>query len=1203
MANAKIRFNRATRGDFWVGRAGPTPAAPPIAEFIGSPLTGTVPMAITMTNQSTGSITTYSWVVRRSGSITHTSSSVNPSFAITVEGTYDFELTVTGAGGSDVRTRTSYLVASGSVLPGNEFTSFTLTAPTSATHPYALAHTFKQGDLPAGESLAGIQTTVKSTWADGSAKIAILAGTAALTANTPATIDLMTGSAPSGSALTTTELKATGITASIAAGAFGTVSWATTDWDAPFQTWVSGPVMSSWIYRRQVGSDAHLVAWLEVRLWASGAVEVLPWVENGYLNVAGPTNKSATYVFTLGGTQRFNAAIDLPNHTRAPLLTGAALSWWLGTDPAVRPQHNAAYMQETELVPKYFATVSPSATVVTTLPSTFTPLQQGSYPSSMGSAGYDASIGLLPEWDVLYLTSTATSVWSAIQRNAYSAGRYGVHHRDETTNRPARFSSYPTTLFGDGFGVESIGSSATGTYTPNATGTTPASYGVTHHPSMGFMAYLVTGRWYHMETVQFLATANYFKSSSVPRQSGNGVIQTWSANATRGAAWSLRTLGQAACITPDSDTPLRTEFLASFAANINSHFTQYVGDAQGAFGWMQPYTNYTAPVYQNAGGSSTSTQIHLPGGTSSNNDEYSVVFSNGGRWTITIGGETRNVVDWDGPAFMATVSPAFTVPTAGQPSELHSNHWFEAAWMQDFYTAALGYTKCLGLALDSTTLSHFDDFFEWKARSVVGRFGGTAAGEYLYRDAASYSMAIARSESWTGWYNSWGDIWTDTRLYNVYGNGLKELGDGTLRGTVSITSFWGNLLPALAYAVRHAAPGASAARELMMSASNYSTLVAEANIDPVWGVAPLVDPTALPAWLSGQPLLGWIELPNTRMSDQPGHNLGATSGKQNAWVGWHIDERTGEIYSVGQGGHDDYWGNEVERLDLRAGVPAWTQILASSNTSTVDFNSDYGTDDRPKSIHGYHTAIFHRGLNRALRMPGGAKSTSGNPIQTITAFNLTTGQWDGAASWSSLVAPETIGGNNGSWAKHPVTEAVYGWLYNARIVRWNPGVPGTYTTLVTNPSNPAASATASAIDPTRGTGAAGEMFMLGGGSGGVMCRAFDIGTNAIRTITLTGTDISGVAEGCSLMYVAALDQYFAVLWGTGGSRVFKITPNGTSSWPCEAVVTTGGSGIPTTESNGSQWPYTKALYSPVHGCIAYGPKWGANLWVLPIHAV
>ena len=36
-----------------------------------------------------------------------------------------------------------------------------------------------------------------------------------------------------------------------------------------------------------------------------------------------------------------------------------------------------------------------------------------------------------------------STTWAALQRNAYSAGRYGIHFRDETTNRPLRFSSHP----------------------------------------------------------------------------------------------------------------------------------------------------------------------------------------------------------------------------------------------------------------------------------------------------------------------------------------------------------------------------------------------------------------------------------------------------------------------------------------------------------------------------------------------------------------------------------------------------------------------------------------------------------------------------------------------------------------------------------------------------------------------------------------
>ena len=119
-----------------------------------------------------------------------------------------------------------------------------------------------------------MQVTPKNLWPDGSLKFAVVAGRAALAANTPLTVLLAAGAPATGTDLTLADLKATGVTASTACGAFGTASWAAADWDSPFKAWVSGSEMSSWIYRKPVGSDAHLVAWLEVRLFAGGAVEV-----------------------------------------------------------------------------------------------------------------------------------------------------------------------------------------------------------------------------------------------------------------------------------------------------------------------------------------------------------------------------------------------------------------------------------------------------------------------------------------------------------------------------------------------------------------------------------------------------------------------------------------------------------------------------------------------------------------------------------------------------------------------------------------------------------------------------------------------------------------------------------------------------------------------------------------------------------------
>ena len=319
------------------------------------------------------------------------------------------------------------VVAPGAPPVGLLASDFQVTSSVGGTDvPFSIGYAFRQGDVPNGliavaSGTSSWQCAVKTTWPDGSARFAVLAGKKTLAAGVATTVSLTAGSAGAGAALTTADLKTAmaGQTCSIACGAFGTVSWATTDFDSPFQTWVSGPVMSSWVYRKPVGADAHLVGWIEVRLFAGGAVEVLPWIENGYVRVASPTSKSAIYTFTLGSTQRYTSgsALDILHHSRTPLLDGAALSHWLGTDPGMSAKHNAAYLQATEMVPSYSASVSPSASIVTALPSTYTPFQQGSYPSGMGNAGYSGHIGLLPEWDVLYLTTTAASVWAAVQRN------------------------------------------------------------------------------------------------------------------------------------------------------------------------------------------------------------------------------------------------------------------------------------------------------------------------------------------------------------------------------------------------------------------------------------------------------------------------------------------------------------------------------------------------------------------------------------------------------------------------------------------------------------------------------------------------------------------------------------------------------------------------------------------------------------------
>lgn len=677
-------------------------------------------------------------------------------------------------------------------------TTLTLNAAVTGPHGWTCGHPFRKGDLPAGQTLLGLQLNIKNYWPDGSAKFALVSGQSAITSGTPLSVTLQTGHAAAGLPLAIADLKATGITAAIDCGAFGAASWSGTDWDTPLEVWATGAVMSSWRFRKAVGSDPHLSAWLEVTLFAGGAVEVLPWVENSTILTAGIASKSATYDFTLGGTSRFNAAIDLPNRCRTPLVSGAALSHFLGTAPGVTVRHNAAYFSSTKLVSGYSAATPDGSTAITGLPTTFTPLQQGNYPSGMGAAGYHQSIGLLPGVDATYLTnSTSPLPWAALQRNAYSVGRYGIHWRDPGTNLPAQFATYPTYGLPSSSGVGDVGGSTTASYFTAATGTVPATWKVTHCPAVGYLAYLVTGRKYHAETVQFAATTNHFRSPNAWRQNELGVLRT-DESSTRGAGWGLRTLVHAATVTPDDQTVLKTQFVTALANNASWYHGQYVAQANNPQGFTKELEVNGAPY----------------------NDAYT--------------------------------------PNAGP--------YTQAPWMHAFFNAAVGVWKALEVTLGGGNDAKFDAFYAWKIQSTVGLFSAGGATEYLYRDAGLRALAVAPADTanWnngTGpWFPHWGAMYEATWVDDVsepgltYGTGYtgpmiylngtkpaKVVGDGSLRGQEGIadsTGLWGDIQPALAYAVSNGVAGAQAGWDRMVGAPNYGSFLSDAANHPVWAVEP-----------------------------------------------------------------------------------------------------------------------------------------------------------------------------------------------------------------------------------------------------------------------------------------------------------------------------------------------------------------------------
>ncbi len=87
-------------------QSAPTVQAP-VADFSGSPLTGTAPLTVNFTDLSSNTPTSWSWNFGDSG----TASTQNPSHQYAA-GTYTVTLTATNSAGSDGETKTAYVVVS-----------------------------------------------------------------------------------------------------------------------------------------------------------------------------------------------------------------------------------------------------------------------------------------------------------------------------------------------------------------------------------------------------------------------------------------------------------------------------------------------------------------------------------------------------------------------------------------------------------------------------------------------------------------------------------------------------------------------------------------------------------------------------------------------------------------------------------------------------------------------------------------------------------------------------------------------------------------------------------------------------------------------------------------------------------------------------------------------------------------------------------
>jgi hypothetical protein len=442
-----------------------------------------------------------------------------------------------------------------------DIATFSLTSATGGTLlPFAIGHAFRQGDVPAGFYLvaddATVRTSIMATWPDGSAKHAVTAGRRTLSGGSPSSILLRRQtSAPSGSVIGESFLTSSGVTASVAHSTYGTVSLATLiGTSALHRTHFANSECAEFVYQAPFPSDTHLVAFFHVRIWSSGRYRVRVAVDSGRAgpSMTGSAAKSGTFTVVVAGSTVYSASTAMPRYSG-----WSVVGWGGGADPEISVAHDVAYLKATKLVP-HVGYTGASAATLNGLAQTYSPMQLRNYEQTMGAGGYQPAIGLVPNWMALYLQSADARAYRAVLASDESYRSYSVNRREPATMRPIAFASYPT------LGYESEDTNQTGDSNANV-------WEIAHHPNGGYCAYLLTGEYFHLETLHFNANMTYLYS--VPSL-GSGTARLFRGQ-TRAKGWSVRTLASAAGITPDGDA-LKSQYRDYLATNIDAWDAQHV---------------------------------------------------------------------------------------------------------------------------------------------------------------------------------------------------------------------------------------------------------------------------------------------------------------------------------------------------------------------------------------------------------------------------------------------------------------------------------------------------------------------------------------------------------------------------------------------------------------------------------------------------
>lgn len=468
--------------------------------------------------------------------------------------------------------------------------------------PVTFGQVFAAGDVKTTDVLIGrlddntlvtLQADVKARHPDGSIRHAIISAVIpSIGTGATRTLTLVKGGTAAASVATVapSELINNGFTASVSATING-VKYTASASDllkaGVKATWLAGSVANEWQVSAPLKTAAgvahpHLAARFALRWY--GAVKkarVDVTVENDWAYQPNPQNFTYDAEVIVGGKSVYQKAA-LPHYHHA---RWRKVFWYGGDASQVNIRENTKYLIASRAVPNYDQSFSVSDGTLSDLASWYTSLN-ASEPMSVGAAspympttGGRSDIGIMPGWATTYLLTMEKRARDVTLGTADLAGSWSIHYRDADTDQPISLVDHNAMTIA-GRDTDTL-NTVTGKWdkfpacASDGLCTTPNVADNAHQPGFAYLPYLLTGDYYYLEELQFFTMYNLFWDNPNYRLWEKGLL---SPGQVRAQAWSLRTLAEAAYITPDADR-LKSHFTTFLDNNLNWYITTYVGNA------------------------------------------------------------------------------------------------------------------------------------------------------------------------------------------------------------------------------------------------------------------------------------------------------------------------------------------------------------------------------------------------------------------------------------------------------------------------------------------------------------------------------------------------------------------------------------------------------------------------------------------------